>query len=386
MDMKIYSPRIIEVDAVPMTTSLAIAEHFEKEHKNVIRDIRAEIERQEDGFFSSQHFLPFQHVDVRGKSQPIYRLTELGFSLIVMGFTGQKASKWKRAYAETFMGMREQIKKGLELEIVNKGYAIDYQQRIAASLKTDLTKSVQQIRELTMQNLELSNQNTDLTVQIGCYGFDQDVHENRMVVLQVLRQSRLDWLQLRETKTRYVIDPNRVSNAETVLRLTYALSKSQAAVLWLLLGMGEGVNSVTLSILSIYTLLAKTKVSQTSIQVAVHKLADAGFISWSQSGGSHTPRSYWVNVDKVVDCLREYEQKWLHTNKDGFVSGSPVAGLTDTDGMVGSPDAKEFLVPKKPIDHVAHKSLQKNTQFKPDSTGLGDIKPEQGGDGKAWKQ
>ncbi|MDI9333756.1 MAG: Rha family transcriptional regulator [Cytophagales bacterium] len=130
-----YVPRIIEVENIPMTTSLAVAEHFEKEHKHVLRDIRAKIANINNADFCKQHFVPFQHIDSYGRSQPIYRLTESGFAFVVMGFTGQKADQWQCAYIETFNKMREQIKKGLQLDLINKDYAIDYERRKIQSLR-----------------------------------------------------------------------------------------------------------------------------------------------------------------------------------------------------------------------------------------------------------
>lgn len=102
-------PRIQVVKGVPMTTSLAIAEHFDKEHRNVLREIRNEIHAHDDRDFTSQHFFEATQIDARGKPIPIFRLTEIGFSLIAMGFTGTKAKRWQRAYAVTFAAMRNQL-------------------------------------------------------------------------------------------------------------------------------------------------------------------------------------------------------------------------------------------------------------------------------------
>jgi Rha family phage regulatory protein len=101
--------RIQVVKGIPFVTSLAIAEHFDKNHFHVMRDIRNEIAVQDDAEFTDRHFVETVHLDGRGKQLPIFRLSELGFSLIAMGFTGSKASRWKRIYAETFVAMREQL-------------------------------------------------------------------------------------------------------------------------------------------------------------------------------------------------------------------------------------------------------------------------------------
>lgn len=101
--------RIQVVRGVPLTTSLAVAEHFEKEHRDVLRAIRNEIAAHADLDFTDQHFFEAEHFNSRGKPIPIYRLTEIGFALIAMGFTGSRAKRWQRAYTTTFAAMRQSL-------------------------------------------------------------------------------------------------------------------------------------------------------------------------------------------------------------------------------------------------------------------------------------
>ncbi|RRD56509.1 hypothetical protein EII20_10800 [Comamonadaceae bacterium OH2545_COT-014] len=102
-------PRIQVIRGVPLTTSLAVAEHFEKEHRDVLRAIRNEIDAHADPAFTSQHFIEAEHISSRGRPVPIFRLSEIGFSLVAMGFTGTRAKRWQRAYAQTFAVMRQQL-------------------------------------------------------------------------------------------------------------------------------------------------------------------------------------------------------------------------------------------------------------------------------------
>ena len=102
-------PRIQVIRGVPLTTSLAVAEHFQKENFHVMRDIRNEIAAHADPVFTDQHFFLAEHLTGRGKPVPIFRMTEIGFSLIAMGFTGARAKRWQRAYATTFAAMRQQL-------------------------------------------------------------------------------------------------------------------------------------------------------------------------------------------------------------------------------------------------------------------------------------
>ncbi len=47
-------------------------------------------------------FIDETYRDERGRSQPLFRLNRDAFALLAMGFTGQKALRWKLAYIEAF--------------------------------------------------------------------------------------------------------------------------------------------------------------------------------------------------------------------------------------------------------------------------------------------
>jgi Rha family phage regulatory protein len=95
-------------EAVLGVLSTQVAEKFGKEHKNVLRDIENLISTV-DAEFSRLNFEPSTYVDGRGKTHSAYILTEAGFSLLVMGFTGEEAVKWKIAYITAFQRMREAL-------------------------------------------------------------------------------------------------------------------------------------------------------------------------------------------------------------------------------------------------------------------------------------
>ncbi len=100
-------------DGKPVCTSMQIAESFEKEHRNVlqsIRDLINDLERTEDGRRFS--LLNFQQRDLqnsRGRTCPAYNITRDGFTLLAMGFSGEKALKFKMAYIEAFNRMEAQL-------------------------------------------------------------------------------------------------------------------------------------------------------------------------------------------------------------------------------------------------------------------------------------
>lgn len=92
-----------------VTTSLQVAEAFGKRHDKLI----AEIERKYPSLLTPQNggarFFQKGTYTNRGKKYPMYYMNRDGFSLLVMGFTGEKALEWKIKYIEAFNQMESYI-------------------------------------------------------------------------------------------------------------------------------------------------------------------------------------------------------------------------------------------------------------------------------------
>ena len=89
----------------PVTTSLIVAEIFEKDHKNVIQSIENLVAEN-----SAAKFFYKTTYENRGKQYPMYLMNRDGFSLLVMGFTGEKALRFKISFIEAFNKMEQQIR------------------------------------------------------------------------------------------------------------------------------------------------------------------------------------------------------------------------------------------------------------------------------------
>lgn len=90
-----------------VTDSRQIAEHFEKRHDNVLRDVeglKADVLNFEEMFM--KNVLP----DKYGRKQKVYLMNRDGFMLLAMGFTGKKALEWKLKYIKAFNDMEQQLK------------------------------------------------------------------------------------------------------------------------------------------------------------------------------------------------------------------------------------------------------------------------------------
>lgn len=126
---------IIENDR-PMTNSRIVAERFGKEHKNVMqaisginKDLAAEIPAanlaiseesieskvKKIAAFFNENFIPDEYLDSRGKKQPMFRMTEEGFLMLAMGFTGLDAAAFRIDFLNAFKQLANKVKQ-LEAE------------------------------------------------------------------------------------------------------------------------------------------------------------------------------------------------------------------------------------------------------------------------------
>ena len=95
-------------DGIPTTTSQKVAETFGKRHDSVmrgIRDLHAKCPKE----FNAHNFVEVEYSDSKGEKRPMYLLTRDGLTLLVMGYTGKEAMKFKLAYIEAFNCMERQL-------------------------------------------------------------------------------------------------------------------------------------------------------------------------------------------------------------------------------------------------------------------------------------
>lgn len=96
------------VNGIPTTTSQKVAETFGKNHKDVLRGITI-LQSKCPKEFTERNFAPSEYTDNTGRKLPMYLLTRDGLTLLVMGYTGKEAMKFKLAYIEAFNCMERQL-------------------------------------------------------------------------------------------------------------------------------------------------------------------------------------------------------------------------------------------------------------------------------------
>ena len=91
-----------------LTTSLKVAEVFEKEHKHVLDAVRKLFTAENSAV--KQMFQESTYLNERNQSQPMFVMNRDGFTLLAMGFNGKKALDFKIAYIDAFNKMEAELK------------------------------------------------------------------------------------------------------------------------------------------------------------------------------------------------------------------------------------------------------------------------------------
>ncbi|MFQ6341954.1 Rha family transcriptional regulator [Campylobacter sp. VTCC 70190] len=172
------------------TTSLDIAAVFEKRHDNIISQIKA-LPQDE---FNALNFKAVKYKDGKGEIRPCYNLTRDGFSLLVMGFTGEKAYKFKIEFIKAFNEMEKRLK-NLEAEKMQKlafHQSLGYKSQLAQQKQ----KYENEIKALKY-DLEQSKDNFKdklncILAKNGLYAFDFKTFKNYALKLEKMLKDLKD--------------------------------------------------------------------------------------------------------------------------------------------------------------------------------------------------
>ncbi|WP_153465040.1 Rha family transcriptional regulator [Sediminibacillus terrae] len=145
-------------DKQVVTDSLTVAQVFGKSHDKILRDVR-DMECSQE--FSLANFGESTYVNDRGREYPKIIMTEQGFTILAMGYTGSEAMRFKEQYINEFHKMREQL--------TNNVKVLDDRTALIQSLKitAETAEKQEQMQDLlNTQQLKLSTLETKVDEQI----------------------------------------------------------------------------------------------------------------------------------------------------------------------------------------------------------------------------
>jgi len=158
-----------------ITTSIIIAEVFEKQHKDVLKAIK-NIECSEE--FNRRNFALIFYKDTYSRDQRAYEITRDGFMLLAMGFTGKKAMQWKENYINAFNQMEKQI--------------VDQNIHIVSNLKQEIipaiTKAVVDLMSIGLVKSELTKSQVEKADNtVNALSYDRISHDEKKCIIEIIR-------------------------------------------------------------------------------------------------------------------------------------------------------------------------------------------------------
>ena len=135
---------LTERDGKAVVSSRDIARVFEKEHRRVLQDIRTIAEN--DPVWGLHNFVQSYYTNEQNKSQPEYLITRDGFTLLVMGYTGERAMRFKKAYIAAFNEM--------ESRFAPRNYKEALLALVAAEEKKEALEAQNKVLQLTADKYE----------------------------------------------------------------------------------------------------------------------------------------------------------------------------------------------------------------------------------------
>lgn len=98
-----------------VTSSLQVAESFDKQHAHVLRDVDS---LQKDVSNFGEMFFETETPDSYGRPRRTYLINRDGFTLLAMGFTGSKAIQFKLAFIHAFNEMERKLTQPTQAELI----------------------------------------------------------------------------------------------------------------------------------------------------------------------------------------------------------------------------------------------------------------------------
>ncbi|EPW1218430.1 Rha family transcriptional regulator [Campylobacter coli] len=161
-----------------------------KNHKNIIRKIN---EFPKDNF-TKLNFELSKYIDSTGRILPCYKITRDAFSLLVMGFTGEKAYKWKIEFIKAFNEMEKRLR-NIEYEKHDKlafRQSLGYKSQLAQQ-KQKYENEIKALKyDLEQSKNNFKDKLNCILAKNGLYAFDFKTFKNYALKLEKMLKDLKD--------------------------------------------------------------------------------------------------------------------------------------------------------------------------------------------------
>lgn len=192
------------------TSSLIVAQHFNKRHANVLRAIQ-NLECSEN--FTQLNFELSEYKDDSSKTNKYYIITKDGFMFLVMGFTGKEAALWKERFINAFNEMEASLRTRQEIPYLFEPDTFNNTREKARQYMESLRKNPEQVSQGSIPNDVVAGM---IAMQMAGRNFSLHVDYEGKLFVQPMQNPY-------ETLPQAIADPGNIGlEDETIWKIFHA--------------------------------------------------------------------------------------------------------------------------------------------------------------------
>lgn len=192
------------------TSSLIVAQHFNKRHANVLRAIQ-NLECSEN--FTQLNFELSEYKDDSSKTNKYYIITKDGFMFLVMGFTGKEAALWKERFINAFNEMEASLRTRQEIPYLFEPDKFNDTREKARQYMESLRKNPEQVSQGSIPNDVVAGM---IAMQMAGRNFSLHVDYEGKLFVQPMQNPY-------ETLPQAIADPGNIGlEDETIWKIFHA--------------------------------------------------------------------------------------------------------------------------------------------------------------------
>nr|WP_319217970.1 Rha family transcriptional regulator [uncultured Trichococcus sp.] len=189
-----------------VTTSLQVAENFNKQHKHVLEAIENKLSSAENSALLKSMFYEDVYQASNGKMNKMYYMNRDGFTFIAFGFTGDRADEFKLKYIQAFNAMESHIKQQMDMSNLSP------ELQLMANLVNNMAR-----QEMAQKQLETKIDNISDIVSLNTTDWRKDANA---LINRVVKVAGGTPEAHKETRTAIFKEVDRRAGVQLETRLT----------------------------------------------------------------------------------------------------------------------------------------------------------------------